>query len=286
MKHMKHLAIALLMVFTLMLTGCVRLNVELTIKDDGTADVSMLYAVMSDIADEGTELSEEEKNEILAEGGEYASYNEDGYVGYTITMKDLPVENLGSESGLGEVSNDMNITQTEDGYRFESTLFGGDNAEDVQSAIAYLDTYGGYMKFTLHLPEPAKSSNATSVEDDGKTLIWDVAAMDDTGTLYAEFNLPKSGSKSGFNAMFIIIGLVAVAAIVAIIILATKKKKTVVSAGETSAEYVFCTNCGAKLVKGTAFCTNCGTRMVETPAPADDSAPAEGMSPATEENDQ
>ncbi len=295
MKRLKVFPVLLLALCSLLLTACVRLDADVTIKADGKADLSLLYAVMSDDPDEAS-LSLEEQDEITDFGGKYELYNQDGYVGYKVTAKNISLDKLSDSSILGGDSDSFVIKKEGKTLRIEGSLFDPDDEEQLSYIRDSLGMYGGYMRFTLHLPEVPNESNATSTSDGGKTLTWDLTKMKSGEKMIVEFTLPGVGS-----GYFVFIGILAaiVLVVVLVVILLLRRKPAAsvmtssasqtfsdrqgLASGQPSENYIYCSKCGTGLPAGTAYCTNCGNLVVSvaTPeVPADVTAPADDVTSA------
>ena len=226
---MKKLKMAVLsLVLMLALSGCVRYNTTISIKSNGKADVSMTYAMMTSmLGDEEDEEEDDSMNESMDElrksGWQVEKYDSDGYQGIYAEKKDLELTSLSQEIGGAEGDLDLDnkaLTLTKEGstYIFD-WKFEGESASESKEYVSYIESNGGYMTFTLKLPHKAKKSNATKVLDGGKTLEWNLLALDETNSMHVEF--------STFNPLIIVIIVVAAVALVAIIVVVVliKKKK-------------------------------------------------------------
>lgn len=283
MKRLKALPALFLALCSLLLTACVRLDADVTIKTNGKADFSFLYAVMSDDPD-SFGLSEDEQDEIGEFGGKYELYNEDGYMGYRVTASDIPLDKLSDNSFFGGDSDSFMIKKNGNTLRFEGSLLDSDDEEELASVKDSLGMYGGYMRFTLHLPTEPNESNATSTSDGGKTLTWDLTKMKSGEKMIAEFTIPGGG----FGYLWFICGLVALVLLVVLIVVLLLRRKpaepvinpAASAAGSSTGApegFIYCSKCGTRLPAGTAYCTNCGSMVVSAPTPA---APETVQAPA------
>lgn len=233
--YKKFVILAALIGVMMMLSGCVRLSVDVTVKEDGKVDASVLYAMMSDYADESFLPSDDVIESITKSGWEYEDYSEDGYVGYTMNIKDRDlkelledVENTDSELGLNTDS--FSISQDGSKIIVDAELLDSETAAQMSSYKSYFDMYGGYAKLVLHVPEEAITSNATSVSDDGKTLTWDLLDMPSGEKAHAEFKIPAKN-------LLPIVAVIVIAAFVigiCIVLFILKKNKKPVEAESES----------------------------------------------------
>ena len=182
-----------MLVFVLCFTGCMRFNTTIEVKNNGKVDVSMLLAAKSE---DGSDSSTSDSyDDLKNEGWEVEDYKEDGYVGMICKKKNLNLDNLAEEMGTSEEetmvmdSNDFKITKKGFTYSFDWDYEGQDDTEDSSQYIKSIVDDGGYMTFTLKVPIKAKSSNATTVTDGGRTLEWDLLALKPGEGIHAEFVL-------------------------------------------------------------------------------------------------
>lgn len=224
--------LSIVLVLTLSFAACIRYEAKVTIHSDGKADVSFLTA-LSDSASSmaGSEgslgLSEEEIAEYAQQGITYEEYKDekDGYSGYILTRRDIDLkaqEGASDASGLESVIDADFIKVDGDRVVVDYVPMSDSDYEEVGSYLSSLDSYGGYMRFTLELPSKPTEHNATSVSSDGKTLTWDLTKMKAGDKIHAEFNLVSAPSILAW--LLPVIGAVAVIAIVVAVILIRKKK--------------------------------------------------------------
>ena len=221
MKKNKLLIVMMICLFCF--TGCMRFNTTIQIKSNGKADVSMLIAAKSD-AGSGQNATDS-YDDLKNKGWEVESYNEDGYVGMLCTKKNLELEDLGEQMGTSEEdtmimdSNDFKITKKGLVYSFDWDYQGADEEADSEY-VKSIENAGGYMTFTLKVPMKAKSSNATTVSDGGRTLEWNLLALKPEEGIHAEFvviNWPI--------VIAIIIGIVLIIAIIVTLIKSSNNNK-------------------------------------------------------------
>ena len=215
-KAKRILALILVMVCSMIMTGCIRFSTTVEVKKNGKADISMVVAYQSSMG--GDSQSDEDIKKLEEEGWKYTDYNQDGYTGYEFVKKNVDLKELAKEMQSNGSADDMNVDQ------FQITKHGSDykivwdimnNTDDEDGASTedysmYSDTLasaGGYMKFILKLPYKPKNHNATEVSEDGKTLTWDLMKMQKGDKIEVEFNL--------FNWTPIVICLIAILVILA-----------------------------------------------------------------------
>ena len=184
--------LCLTVILLLSLTSCVRLNATVKVKENGTFDVSALLAFNSAAESMGeaeTKLSKEEIEAYKAKGVSYKEYTDskDGYTGYILSRKGLPIDSGKSNAAGLEIESlmDGGIFSVNEKHVILNLLFSNDEYDE--ELFDSIDSFDGYMKFNLKLPVKPSRSNATSVSNGGKTLTWDLTKTD---RIYAEFDLP------------------------------------------------------------------------------------------------
>lgn len=229
-KKLVLLSIAL--VLMLSFAACIRYEATITIHSDGTADVSSMFALSDSISSMGgdasnTGLSEEEIAAYREKGFTYEEYKDekDGFSGYVLTRKgiDLKAQESSSEaSGLEDAVN-VDFIQIDGNHAVVDYVpLSEDDYDEVGSYFSSLESYGGYMRFTLELPSKPTEHNATTVSSDGKTLTWDLTKMKAGDKIHAEFDLTSGPSILAW--LLPVIGALVVIAIVVAVILIRKKK--------------------------------------------------------------
>ena len=209
-RNISVLILALCLLLTL-LTGCMRIELDINIKNNGKADVSMLYAMADSTLDAGeAALDPEEIEEYESQGWTVEDYSQDGYTGFILKQNDLDL----SESEIMEGSSGS-IRKEGSTYIVDLSLISEEEQADFGESASWLKSMGGSFIVRLHLPVKPEKHNATSVSDDGKTLEWDLLSMDVTEPIHVEF-------KTGSNA--VMIGIVAAVIVAAIIAFALLKK--------------------------------------------------------------
>ena len=214
----KVLPLVLILALSLLLSGCLKMDIDMTIKSNGKADVSILYAAedsMTEMSEGETEsgvLSQEQIDEYKAKGWEVSDYAKDGYTGVVVSKKDQDM----AEAKLLEGSN-SNVRKEGSIYIIDIDVFGEEKSMEMNQYASMLSAAGGSFTFRLTLPTKPIRHNATSVSEDGKTLTWDFLSMDPGDTVHVEFKMPSS------IAMYIVIGVLV--AIVAVLLLLKKKRK-------------------------------------------------------------
>lgn len=239
----KFLKTLLVVVMIFGLTGCVKYNVSMSIKDNKSVTLEVIYAIDESLVSSFTESEDEEQSGInldnynyLKEKGyvisEYSEKTDDGSLsGIKITKTFKNIDDITKDSK--KVVDMVNIFDNENATNFDDSQFfykNGDNykasftfdfSEDEEEGIDY-SAYQSYfnLKYQVSLPTKAISNNATSVSDDGKTLTWDLSYAK-VNDVEFEFNFNSSSN----TLLYVLVGG-ALAVVVIAVLAVTKSKKT------------------------------------------------------------
>ena len=254
----KSFKVLCLMLIVFMMSGCVKLNVDMSIHKDKSMDLTIIEAVSNVITQNSDEemFSESDLAEVKNNGFTIEEYSDDSMTGYKFTKKISNIDdisdnksfvasmdsisgndssnlfyvkkglfkntyslkmkeelkdsfNSGFEEGLN--SDDTGYSNT-DYYDYNSTEDYSENTPDYTSLMNNMD-----MKFTINLPYKAISSNATTVNNNGKQLTWDL-------TKFSEDNIEFSFDLYNMTNIYIAVGLAIILIIVIIIIIIKKRK--------------------------------------------------------------
>lgn len=168
---------------SLLLTGCVKANVHVTVNEDGSADLSYKMTVDSELiemmAAEGMPIPMDFiKGEVEDDGFEVSVIHEGNYQGieakkHLETFEDLASEMDRELDGTG-TDDQMKMTR-EDGFFYDTYRVKG--KFDLTKFVP-IDELVGFeqmdMKFTLTLPVEAEAQNSTRTLADGVTYQWDL----------------------------------------------------------------------------------------------------------------
>lgn len=230
-KTIKLLALAFVM---LLFAGCVRYDVDMTINNDKSMDLKITTAMADSVKSymgEQASDGEKEKNELKSKGLDVEDYAQDGYTGYTVKKHYNNIDDLSSTEDVtanigaeGDVEKLFKVTKGFFGTTYKAT-FKSEDADSYSTQMAsYKDneSYKEYMKgmeikFIVNLPSKAKSSNATNVTNNGKTLEWDLMT---TPNVEFEFEMTNTS-----NLIIVIGGACAVAGIIICVVAVVIKKK-------------------------------------------------------------
>ena len=277
MKKLRSLIV--LLVMTLLLTGCVKYNVNMEIRKDKSMDFKIVYAIDKSLLQGKEAFDEKEVKQLKDKGFEVEPYSKDNMEGFTITKKIKNIDDVSSpdakeyslsgitkegDSKLFKVkkglfknkytanlkfsSSDSSLSNgndddDDDDYTFNETLEDTDDDSDDDSWLTddsddswltdddddttssddydYSSMYNMDMSVNVKLPYKALSNNASSVENDGKDLKWNLTTSG-TESIDFEFELYN------MTTIYLFIGLgalVLVGIIVLVVVLVTKNSK-------------------------------------------------------------
>ncbi len=214
-KWKKAAAMALSLCLLLaLLTGCMKIELDINVKSNGKADLCLLYAMADSAMDAGGDASlmPEDIEEYEKEGWTAEEYSQDGYTGVVLKKSDVDL----SETEVMEGA-EGSIRKEGSTYIVDFEPVSKEDQADFAETASWLKTMGGSFVVRVTLPVKPVSHNATSVSEDGKTLEWDVLSMDVTQPIHVEFKTSNPA---------LIIGIAAAAAVViALIFVAMKSRK-------------------------------------------------------------
>ena len=246
MKKFKLLVISALLVT--LVTGCkMKAEYSFNISKNGDVNVEIVSAMDDELIDSminmgnsfesNEESTDEEKTYTDKERWEYVEknseedpsykdykkekYDEDGYKGYTYTLKLGKIDDLIAKNdevvSFDKLEKDAKIfTKKGNTYTLKIKL----SEEETEQVKQYNGSVAFDLKLKVKLPGKAKSNNATEV--DGTTYIWDLTKADD---IDLSFTLD---GKSSDNKILIIGAVCAGTAIVicgCALVLSKKKNK-------------------------------------------------------------
>ncbi len=208
------ISVVLVALCIFILTGCARLNTTIDVKKNGKADISLLYAVI-DTSDSSGEQPEEDMKKMEEDGWECTTYNQEGFIGYECTKRNVSLKELadtisGAEADMDFDANSISISRKGFTYTIDWKVFNEEQVDQISAYKRLFDMSDGFMKFTVKLPYKPKNSNATEISEDEKTLTWDLLALGEDQTVHVEFSV--------FNIILFVLILLVVVVIAAVII--------------------------------------------------------------------
>lgn len=184
--------IAILAVTLITLTGCMNINYEVKLNNDGSAEISYLMGYDKKFLEnmgistdtlKNDETMGEAKESVESEGYTTEAYEDDNTYGFRATKSVENIENFNIELGLlteGEQADENNKIKYE--KNLLNTKFAQDAKLDLTNMLedsseetsAMLNTMIKQMKmvYKITLPFKVGNNNATTVSEDGKTLEW------------------------------------------------------------------------------------------------------------------
>lgn len=186
-------------------TGCVKMDMSMSINKDKSMELSITEAVLSSlVTSDSSFISDDDLDRIKKEGFAAEEYSDGNMTGYTFKKSIKNIDDVSTtESITGNIGVGLGDDKAEDDNLFtvKKGLFKNkytaklkssdtdyannevnsnesDSYDESDSSISlgdlnYSSLMNPDMKFRVSLPYKALSSNATAVSDDGKSLTWD-----------------------------------------------------------------------------------------------------------------
>ena len=238
MDMKKRQLLLILLLCSLLLSGCMRINTTVKVNKDGTADVSMLYAMsnsMGMLTNNPYSLSADQIAEYEEQGYTFTHYADDeaGYTGYTLTKNGIDLKSLVNdtdETGLESIIDGGFVTVDGRNVMISFVPFSSSDYSNVGSYLSAVKNQKGFVTFTLELPVKPTSHNATSVSEGGQTLTWDLTLFGADEKVFAEFTMPFVMTSSMWIAVAVVVGMIVTAGLVTILV--TRKRKERVETNE------------------------------------------------------
>jgi hypothetical protein len=213
------LSALLLLPLLLVLAGCFRLDMGLTIHEDDTLDVSMDVADLTGQATrEDMDCSSMESELGTApEGADFAVEDiedEDGNVGCRISATGAPIDSMTGEG--------LSIEKVDDTYVF--TFDGDDSSLGDTSSLEDMPA-GMEPQVSISVTFPGEVIEADG-EIDGNTVTWTgIEAFAAGGSATGEATGNGGGSGGVSTAVWVVLAVVALLAIAALIFLISRKNR-------------------------------------------------------------
>ena len=175
--HKLRLVIALLL-STILLTGCIKMDLALEINSDKTVSGTLIYAISDALSELGTTSEDTDPTADLfdtsAEGVTVSEYKEDGYTGTKITLDRVPISAFnkqGGDSGGFQIIRDENLIT----LKGELDLSSGDTDDsDISEwgdALAKSLFATADLNISVKFPVKVLSTTGT-ISEDGRTVSW------------------------------------------------------------------------------------------------------------------
>jgi hypothetical protein len=223
MKILRMCIIALLS--TVMLTGCVKLDLALEVNTDSTISGSMIFAVSDSLADLGADASSglpaaDSLVDSKADGVTVTPYKKDGYTGSTYTFDRVPFSAFKSD---GSTSNDIKVERIGNQIKLTGALdfsYGDstDASDPFSNLLAQSISSSADLKISVKFPVKVLSSTGT-ISEDGKTVIW-IPKLGEKLDLATTVEIPKA-LQFKTQIVYAFLGLL----VILVLILALRKKR-------------------------------------------------------------
>ena len=230
-KSMKLLAILL---FVVLMSGCVKYNFKMEVGKDKSVSIEIIDAIEKDYTSYGSYETEAAAAET--KGFTKTPYEDDEYVGYTLTKKYSNIDDISTDKPITVELMDILSSDKEEpkayfqkkGGLFKTTYVasfivdkssGEEEEEDTTTTTTPEDETEeeSNITYTVVLPVKPNSNDATFVSEDGKTLTWNLYD-DRLNKINYEFSMINT-------TMIIIVAAVAVLVVGGVIFVVAKGKK-------------------------------------------------------------
>jgi hypothetical protein len=223
--------IALSAIFSscLLLTSCIKMDVNLVINKDATVSGSMIFAVSDSLAEFGNDNSEESNPledaiNTDAEGVTESVYKSDGYTGTKYTFDRIPFEEF--NKGNTDGGNGFQLIQegnrvTVKGSLDLSTADSQDSNSDLgEWGDEFAKSITSTFDININVKFPVKVLESTgTISDDGMSVSWK-PKYGEKVDLTTTVELP-----SGFQIVYLIIGIGLVGVGITVFLILRKSRK-------------------------------------------------------------
>ncbi len=216
--------IVIMGILLFVLTGCVNIEYDLTLKEDGSADIAFIYGfekeMISEIETSSEELCEDIKTTATDAGYTVENYSDEKIEGIKATKH---VDNA-SNISLFEIFDGINLEQSEeDKIKIEKKNLKTVFSQNGEIDLTTMDETSANMStivYKINLPVKAEKSNATETSEDGKTLTWKLKGGENNKI---EFEAVKEDGK--IIIIISIVLIIIIALIIIICIIKSRKKE-------------------------------------------------------------
>jgi hypothetical protein len=208
------------------LTGCVKLDVDLTVTSDDTTNGTLILAVETRLLEAAGQTPDSLYDTLAANVGNDASikpekYDKDGFSGIELTLEDVP---LATVPDLGPIGS-LQFTRDGDQYQFDAVLNLG---ADVTSSISVPEGLTSDADLQVAVTFPGEVT-ATNGQKDGRTVRWTPVlgrSNELTATALATGGATGTGDDgtSGWLVLVAVIGGLAVVSVAAALFLTRRRE--------------------------------------------------------------
>jgi hypothetical protein len=221
----------------LLLTGCIKLNIDLQLNTDDTVSGSMIFAFDKQLL----ELTGQSADDVLGSsaplptdqpGVSSKPYDDGKYVGQEITFDSVPL----TEFSTGDTES-LNIVREGDTFKVTGTLdlSGGTDTGGLPTDQATQDLLAGAeIQVSVTFPGPVQDANG---QIDGNTVTWNPKVGESLQIQATGSAIESSSGGSTTTILLIVGGVVVVLIIVLVVVMMSRKRKgpEVAAGGEMAA---------------------------------------------------
>jgi hypothetical protein len=219
-------AVVLAIAALLLLTSCVKLDVDLTVgtndKVSGTyivaIDRSLLQFTGQDADSIYQQFSGQFDSANLPEGAtaQTEKYDEGDFVGAKITLDNLPIDSLGRLNGGSDqtASDDFSLTHANGLFQFHATIDTSDS--DTSVSVPESVTANAEIRIKMTFPGEVTDTNGTK---DGTSVTWEPKLGQSAELTATAKDSGGASSGGGSNGWLIALAIVAGLAVVVVVVI-------------------------------------------------------------------
>ena len=228
---MNKLRMLIVILFTsVLLTGCVKMDLALEINSDKTVSGTLIYAISDALSELGTTSDKKDPTTDLfdttAKGVTVTPYKENGYTGTKIILDRVPISAFnkqGGESGGFQITRDQNRITLKGALDLSTGESGGSENSAWGDALAKSLFATADLNISVKFPVKVLSTTGT-ISQDGRTVTWK-PQLGEKVDLTTTVELPNKN----FIAVGIIGAAVLLALVILLIVMKSRKKKNLVA---------------------------------------------------------
>ena len=215
-----------------LLTGCVKLDVDLTVGDNDTVSGTYIVAVDRSVLQLTGQDADQLYNQLasdfdtadLPEGAsaDIEKYDQDNFVGAEITVKDVPISEINNLGGTPAADSTSTFTLTHDGdlYHFRAVIDTSSSAAG-ESPISVPDQVTNSAELRVKMTFPGEVTETNGAKS-GTSVTWEPklgTTADLTATANDSGGSSGGGGGGGGNRVLVIIAVIAGLALVAVVLI-------------------------------------------------------------------
>ncbi len=213
----------------LLLTGCVKLDVDLTVSDNDTVSGTYIIALDRSVLQLTGQDADQLYDQIAADfdpsglpegaSAEIAKYDQDNFVGATLTVKNVPIADINDLGGTADPTSTNTFSLSHDGdeYHFRAVIDTSSSAvgESPISVPAQV-TDSAEIRVKMTFPGEVTETNGSK---DGTSVTWQ-PKLGETAELTATAKDSGGGSSGGggSNALLVIAAVIAALVLIGVIV--------------------------------------------------------------------